>query len=125
MDDIRPIRTDADYDWAIAEVVRYFESEPEIGSIDGDRFDVLSALIAAYEDRHFPMPDVDPIEAIKVLMAETGRTQSDLAELFGSRPRASEVLNRKRALTVDMIHKLAAEWRLPAEVLVKPYHLAA
>ena len=123
--DIRPIKSEADHQWALAEVARYVERQPEVGSPDGDRFDVLSDLIAAYEDRPFPIPDVDPIEAIKAAMAETGKTQSDLAELLGSRPRASEALNGKRALTVDMIHKLSRAWRLPADVLVKPYHLAS
>lgn len=123
--DVRPIRTEADYDWALAEIARYFESQPEIGSPEGDRFDVLSDLIAAYEDRRFPMPDLDPIEVLEVCMAEMGRTQSDLATLFGSRSRASEVLSRKRALTVDMIHKLDRDWGVPPGLMVKPYRRVA
>lgn len=123
--DIRPIKTDADYEWALAEVTRYFEQQPEPGSTEGDRFDVLSDLIAAYEERHFPLPDVDPVEALRAFLEATGRTQQDLAALFGSAPRASEVLRRKRALTVDMIGKLSKEWGMPADVLVRPYRLAA
>ncbi|MCS0504776.1 helix-turn-helix domain-containing protein [Ancylobacter mangrovi] len=125
MMDIRPIKTDADYEWALAEVTRYFEQQPEPGSTEGDRFDVLSDLIAAYEERHFPLPDADPVEALRAFLEATGRTQQDLAVLFGSAPRASEVLRRKRALTVDMIGKLSKEWGIPADVLVRPYRLAA
>lgn len=123
--DIRPLKTDADYEWALAEVTRYFEQQPEPGSTEGDRFDVLSDLIAAYEERHFPLPDADPVEALRAFLEATGRTQQDLAALFGSAPRASEVLRRKRALTVDMIGKLSKEWGIPADVLVRPYRLAA
>lgn len=125
MENIRPIKTPADHEWALAEISRYFDHQPEPGSPDGDRFDVLADLIEAYEDRHFPMPDVEPIDLLKAHMEATDRTQADLAALFGSRPRASEVLNRKRALTVDMIHKLSSEWHIPADCLVKPYHLMA
>jgi len=123
--DIRPIKTDVDYEWALAEVTRYFEQQPEPGSIEGDRFDVLSDLIAAYEERHFPLPDADPVEALRAFLEATGRTQQDLAALLGSAPRASEVLRRKRALTVDMIGKLNKEWGIPADILVRPYRLAA
>ena len=55
MENIRPIKTEADYDWAIAEITKYFENEPEVGSADGDRFDVLATLIEAYEDKHYPI----------------------------------------------------------------------
>ncbi|MFD1333230.1 type II toxin-antitoxin system HigA family antitoxin [Methylopila musalis] len=123
--DIRPIRTEADYDWALAEVERYFDEPPVFGSPDGDRFDVLSTLIAAYEAERFPLPDVDPIDALKAFMESAGKTQADLAQLFGSRPRASEVLNRKRALTLDMIHRLRAAWGLPSDLIAKPYALKA
>jgi len=123
--DIRPIKTDADYEWALAEVTRYFERQPEPDSMEGDRFDVLSDLIAAYEERHFPLPDADPVEALRAFLEATGRTQQDLAALLGSAPRASEVLRRKRALTVDMVGKLSKEWGMPADILVRPYRLAA
>lgn len=123
--DIRPIKTEQDYEWALSEVTRYFDDQPEPGSPEGDRFDVLSDLIAAYEDRHFPLPDADPVEVLSAFLVETGKTQRDLAELLGSAPRASEILRRKRALTVGMINRLNKEWGVPAEVLVRPYHLAA
>lgn len=122
--DIRPIRSQADLDWALAEIAQYFDNQPELGTPEADRFDVLADLIEAYEDKHFPIPDIDPVEFIRAQMENTGRTQADLATLFGSRPRASEVLNRKRALSIDMIYKLSSEWHIPADALVKPYHLA-
>ena len=123
--DIRPIRTAADHEWALAEISLYFDNQPEPGTPEADRFDILADLIEAYEDRHFPMPEVEPVAFLKTHMEATGRTQADLAALFGSRPRASEVLGRKRALTVEMIYKLSREWHIPADCLVKPYHLAA
>jgi HTH-type transcriptional regulator/antitoxin HigA len=124
MENIRPIKTEADYDWAIAEITRYFESEPEVGTPDGDRFDVLATLIEAYEDEHYPIEAPDPVEAIRSHMELFNLSRKALAEVIGSSPRATEVLNRKRALTLDMVFKLNKEWNIPAEVLVQPYHLA-
>jgi len=125
MKDIRPIRTDADYEWALGEVARYFEKEPNRGTPQGDRFEVLLGLIETYEAKHWAISAPDPVEAIKAQMEQTGRTQADLAVLIGSRPRASEILNRQRALTMSMIRKLSADWKIPAEVLIQPYRLAS
>ena len=125
MTDIRPIRTQADLDWALAEIAPYFDNQPEPGTPQGDRFDVLADLIEVYENKHFPIPDLDPIDFLRAHMAMTGRTQVDLAKLLGSTSRASEILRRKRPLTVAMIHKLARGWGIPADALVAPYHLAA
>jgi len=122
--DIRPLKTEADYDWALAEITRYFENEPEVGSPDGDRFDVLATLIEAYEDIHHPIAIPDPVDAIAGHMEMAGVTQSDLAELLGSRARASEILHRKRALTMEMAFKLHQAWHIPADVLIRPYRLA-
>ncbi|RVA91129.1 type II toxin-antitoxin system HigA family antitoxin [Mesorhizobium sp. M7A.F.Ca.US.006.04.2.1] len=124
MENIRPIKTVADYDWAIAEIAKYFENEPEVGSLDGDRFDVLATLIEAYEDKHYPIEAPDPVEAIHSHMELFNLSRKALAEVIGSSPRATEVLNKKRALTLDMVFKLNKEWKIPAEVLVQPYHLA-
>ncbi|ABL68379.1 helix-turn-helix domain-containing protein [Paracoccus denitrificans] len=123
--DVRPIRTEADYQWALAEIAPYFDNQPEPGTPEADRFDVLADLIEAYEDRHHPIPEADPVDLLKAHMEATGRTQADLGRLLGSTPRASEVVNRKRALTVAMIHKISTEWGLPADCLVRPYHLNA
>lgn len=124
MDNIRAIRNDDDLAWAIVEVSAYFDNQPELGTEEADRFDVLSTLIEAYEDEHYPIEAPEPIELIKAHMEMFGRTQADLAVLFDSRSRASEVLNRRRALTVDMIHRLHKAWSIPADCLVEPYHLA-
>jgi len=125
MENIRPIRTDEDLAWALQEVAVYFDHPPAPGTADADRFDVLSDLIEAYENRHHPIAAMEPIELLKAHMDNTSRTQADLAALLRSRSRASEILNRKRALTVEMIFKLSSEWGIPAECLVAPYELAA
>lgn len=124
MENIRPIKTDADYDWAISEITKYFENEPEVGSPDGDRFDVLATLIEAYEDKRYPIEAPDPVEAIQAYMEMADLKQTGLAEVIGSRSRASEVLNRIRPLTMDMAFKIHQHWHIPAEVLIQPYHLA-
>lgn len=121
--DIRPIRTEADYDWALAEIERYFENEPQRGTVDADRFDILTALIEAYETKHWPIEFPDPVDALRDGVAQQRFTQSDLARILGSRSRASEILNRKRAITIDMAHRLFKELHIPAEVLIRPYHL--
>jgi len=120
---IRPIRTDADHEAALKEVERLWNAAP--GSPDADKLDILATLIEAYEAKRYPLPAVDPIDFLKAHMEATGRQQSDLAALLGSKPRASEILNRKRVLTVEMIYKLHAAWGIPAEALVRPYHDAA
>lgn len=123
MDNIRPIRTEADYDWALAEIERYFDDEPAPGTPEAARFDVLAALIEGYEARHWPIDPPDPVEAIRFRMAASGYTQADLANLLGSRSRASELLHRKRGISMEQAHRLHTEWRIPAEVLIRPYHL--
>jgi len=123
MKDIRPLRSEADYDWTLLEVGHYFDHQPNPGTPEGDRFAVLTDLIEAYEAHHWPVGPVDPIEAIRYRMEIGGKTHKDLAALLGSRSRASEILRRKRALTLPMIHRLNSEWGIPAEVLITPYHL--
>lgn len=124
MNNIRAIRTATDLEWAIGEITPYFDNPPGQGTADAERFDVLADLIEAYESRHFTADDLAPIDFLSGFMAMTGRNQSDLADVLGSRSRASEILNRKRALTVEMIFKLNQAWGIPAECLVKPYTLA-
>lgn len=125
MENIRPIRTEDDYDWALSEIARYFENEPEIGSPDGERFDVLATLIEAYEDKHYPISAPDPVTTIAAHMEHHSLPRKALAEVIGSPSRASEILNRKRPLTLEMIHAINTKWRIPADVLIQPYHLAA
>ena len=121
---IRPLKTEADYDAALAEITTYFEREPEPGTPDADRFELLALIIANYEDRHWPIEPPDAIEAIRYRMEQAGYRQADLAKLIGSRSRASEIMNRKRALTLEMAWRLNREWHIPAEALLRPYALA-
>ena len=119
--DIKPIRTDDDHAEALAEIGRLWGAE--MGTPEADRLDVLATLVEAYEEKRWPIGEADPIDVLKYAITEMGHTQSELANLLGSRSRASEVLNRKRALTVNMINKIHREWHIPAEVLIRPYHL--
>ena len=120
----RPIRTEAEYMAALAEVEPYFTREPEADSAEADRFDLLTLLIEDYEERHHPIGPPHPIEMIRHRMRTAGYTQADFGELLGSRARASEVLAKKRRLTLPMIWKLSQQWNIPAEALVAPYRLA-
>lgn len=123
MMDIRPLHSEAEYDAALAEIERYFVNEPAPGSEDADRFDLLALVIADYEAKHWPISAPDPVEAIKERMERNGYGQRDLAALLGSRSRASEILSRKRPLTMEMAWKLNREWGIPAESLIRPYEL--
>jgi HTH-type transcriptional regulator/antitoxin HigA len=116
--EVRPIRSEADYDAALKEIEQYFDQEPKPGSPEADRFDILAALIGAYEQEHWPIEPPDAISAIREIMALRHYTQSDLATLLGSRSRASEILNRRRSLTMEQARKLHREWRIPAESLL-------
>ena len=120
--DVRPLRNEKDYDWAIREVSRYFESEPKPGSADGDRFEVLSMLIRAYEDENMALKHGDPVDVLHFAIESMGRSQAQLAGLIG-RNRASEILNRVRPLTLEMIRIISKEWHLPIETLAGQYTL--
>jgi HTH-type transcriptional regulator/antitoxin HigA len=121
--EIKPIRTETEYDTALKEIASYFENEPEPGSPEADRFELLALVIDAYESKHWPIDPPDPVEAIKIHMEQTERTQADLARLLGSASRASEIIRRKRHLTIEMVWTLSREWHIPAESLIKPYEL--
>lgn len=122
MKNIVPIKDDASHRVALAEIDRLWGSQA--GTQAGDRLDVLMTLADDYERRRWPVEDIDPVEAVKARMANAGRTRKDLEAIIGSSGRASEILNRKRHLTLRMIWKLVREWRMPAEVLIRPYDLA-
>lgn len=115
---IRPIKTPEDYAQAVATIERLMNAAPD--SPDEDRLDVLATLVQAYEDRHWPMHPPDPIEAILFRMEQRGMTRHDLEPYIGSKGRVSEVLNRKRPLTMAMIRKLHDGLGIPAEVLIRP-----
>jgi len=121
--DIRPIRSEEDYDWALGEIAPYFDNIPEKGTNEADRFDVLAGLIAAYEATNHPIEALSPVDMISTYMEEAGLKQRDFADVVGSVSRASEFLNRKRPLSISAIQKIHKAWRLPAEVLIQPYHL--
>jgi HTH-type transcriptional regulator/antitoxin HigA len=115
--EIKPIRTEADYEAALAEVERLWGSEP--GMPDGDRFEVLFTLIEAYEEKHYPILPPDPVEAIKYYMDSRGLDRRNLEQYIGPSGRVSEVLSGKRPLTLAMIRKLNAGLGIPAEVLIQ------
>ncbi len=123
--DVRALHDEADYDWALAEVARYFATPPEKDTADADRFDVLADLIEAYEQRRWPIEPAEPVDAIRFAMELKGLTQADLGRLLGSRSRASEVLSGRRALTPRMMSKLHRSWGVPAESLLKALDDAA
>jgi HTH-type transcriptional regulator/antitoxin HigA len=117
---IRPIRSEADYDAALDEIERYFENEPKPGTPEADRFDLLALIIEDYERKRWPIEPPDTIDAIRYRMETGGYTQADLGRLLGSRQRASDILARKRPLTMRMAWKLHREWDIPAEALITP-----
>ncbi len=120
--EIRPIRTEEDYQNALDEIERLFDAPP--GTPDGDRLEVLTTLVETYEDEHFSIPAPDPIEALNYYMESRGLTRKDLEPIMGSRARVSEVLNRKRPLTLNMIRHLNSELGISADVLIAPYPTA-
>jgi len=119
--DIKPIRTLRDYKTTLAEIERLFDAKP--GTPDGDRLDVLATLVEAYEQQHFPILPPDPVEAILYFMESRGLSRKDLEPYLGSRAKVSEVLNRKRPLSIEMIRRLHEGLGIPAEVLIQPYEL--
>jgi HTH-type transcriptional regulator / antitoxin HigA len=122
--EIRPIRTDADHEAVVTEIWRLMEMEPEPGSPQGDRLEVLAMLSEAYEAKHHPVEPADPIDTIEFMMEQKGLERSDLEPALGQSGRVSEVLNRKRPLSINMIRGLVSLLDIPADILVRPYRLA-
>lgn len=119
--EIKPIKTKADYEKALHEIERLWDAEP--GSPDGDKLDVLTTLVETYEEKNHPIPPPDPVEAILHHMESQGLSRRDLEPYIGTRARVSEVINRKRPLTLTMIRKLQSGLGISAEILVQPYEL--
>jgi antitoxin component HigA of HigAB toxin-antitoxin module len=122
--DIWPIRTDEDHRAALAAIEACWGA-PD-GTEESDKLDVLLALVELYEAKRWPIEiaeTFDPIDVLQYAIDELGHSQAELAELLGSRSRASEVLSRRRALTVEMIHKIGEGWKIPADLLVRPYKI--
>jgi HTH-type transcriptional regulator/antitoxin HigA len=118
---IRPIRTKADHRAALKEVERLWDADP--GTPEGDVVDVLTTLIEVYEATHFPIDAPDPIAAILFMMEQKGLTRRDLEPAIGSRGRVSEVLSRKRPLTLPMVRALSSLLDIPTDVLAQPYQV--
>jgi len=117
--DIRPIKTETDYKAALHEIERLMHAE--LDTPEGDRLDILVTLVEAYEAKHYPMAGPDPIAAILHRMEALSMTRKDLEPLLGTRRRVSEVLARKRPLSLPMIRNIARTMRIPAAVLIQPY----
>ena len=118
--EIKPIKNEADYQAALAEIEQLFDALPD--TPEGHRLEVLTTLVEVYEDKHYNLPMPDPIEAILYHLESRGLSRRDLEAYIGSRARVSEVLNRKRPLTMEMIRNLHKGLGIPAEVLIQPYH---
>jgi HTH-type transcriptional regulator / antitoxin HigA len=118
---IKPIRNDEDYQTTLAEIDQLFDAESN--SPDGEKLEILITLVEAYENENYPIGLPDPIEAIKYHLESRGLTRRDLEPYIGSRARVSEVMNRKRQLTLNMIRRLSAGLGIPAEALIQPYEI--
>ncbi|MFC4874796.1 helix-turn-helix domain-containing protein [Negadavirga shengliensis] len=116
---ITPIRNQEDYQKALDRLEEIFDAKK--GTELGDELEILSILIDRYENENFPIGMPDPIEAIKFRMEQMGMKQKDLAEVVGFKSRVSEILNKKRKLTLDMIRKLSNTLHIPTEVLIQDY----
>lgn len=119
--ELRPIRTKKDYQAALAETERLWDAPAK--SAQADRLDVLTLLIEQYERQHFPIADPDPIDFLNHVMEARGLTRKDLEPYIGPRGRVSDILNRVRPMTLEMIRRLAEGLNLPVEVLIRPYPL--
>ena len=119
--DVHPIKTDADYQAALKRIEALFAAAPN--SPQADELEVLATLLEAYEDHLFAIPAPDPVEAVKYYMESRGLSRKDLEPYIGNRARVSEILNRKRPLTLRMIQRLHSELGIPAEALVQSYQI--
>lgn len=119
--DIRPIRTHADHEAALREIERLWGAPA--GSPEGDKLDVLATLVDVYESAQWPVDASDPVDLLRYLIEDAGHTQQELAEIIGSKSRASEILGRRRALTIDMIDRISNAWKVPRGLLAVPYDI--
>ena len=119
--ELKPIKTETDYEKALERLELIFEAAPE--TKEGDEAEILSLLIENYENQYYPIDAPDPIEAIKIRMEELNLKQKDLIGVIGGKSRVSEILNKKKRLTVDMIRELERMLQISASVLVNNYKL--
>lgn len=118
---IKLIKTEADYEQALARIYELMQLELEPGTVLGDELEVMALLVKDYENQHYPMPKPHPIEAIRFRLDQMGLSEADLSAILGSRSRKSEILSGQRKLSLDMIRKLNAALKIPAEVLIAAY----
>jgi len=118
---LKPIKTESDHDAALRAIERLCGAEE--GTPEGDRLDILTTLVEAYEDAHFPMDMPDPIEAIKFRLEQQGEDKKALIGIIGNRTRVYEVLRRDRPLSLSMIRRLNKRFQIPADVLIRPVRL--
>ncbi|MBF0342066.1 MAG: helix-turn-helix domain-containing protein [Magnetococcales bacterium] len=118
--EIQLIKNEQDYDAALAEVERLMDADPDPDTPEGDRLDILTTLIAAYEDRYHAIELPDPVDAIRFRMEQMGLSRKELEPFIGSRARVAEILNRKRQLSLEMIRRLHKGLKIPANVLIQP-----
>jgi HTH-type transcriptional regulator / antitoxin HigA len=114
--DIRPIKTEKDYNFSIKRIEELWSSKKD--TPEGDELDLLVTLVESYEMKHYPIPPPDPIDAIKFRMEQMGMNKADMVKYLGSQSRVSEVLNRKRSLTLKMVRSLYKGLKIPAEILL-------
>ena len=120
---IRRIRDEASHRETLREIERLWNAAP--GTEERETVGVLADLVELYESRHHRVPDADPIEVLEFAISDMGRSQKELGIVLGSSSRASEVMNRRRALTIDMIDKISRAWHIPVAALAKPYRLVS
>ncbi|EPR68064.1 helix-turn-helix domain-containing protein [Cyclobacterium qasimii] len=119
--DIKPIKTEVDYHMALNRLEEIFDAQ--VGTPESDEADILGLMIDEYENKYYPIEAPDPIEAIKIRMEEMQLKQVDLVNEFGGKNRVSEILNKRRKLTVEMIRKLETRLNLSASLLIKDYQI--
>src|SRR4051812_33407603 len=122
--EIRPIRSDKDHRLALAEIEKLWDADED--TPEGDKLDILVTLVENYEERRWPSKSrrrFDPVDVLHFAIDELGHTQAELGKLLGSRSRASEILARRRPLTLEMIQKITARWKIPADLLVQRYRV--
>jgi HTH-type transcriptional regulator / antitoxin HigA len=119
--DLRTLRTDQDYKKALQQVELLWDSKPD--TPDFEKLNILTLLVEDYEKRNHPIEHPDPIEFIKQIMEDRGLTRKDMETIIGPRGRVSDILTKKRPLTLDMIRRLSDQLQIPVEVLVRPYHV--
>jgi HTH-type transcriptional regulator/antitoxin HigA len=117
--EIKPIKTKTDYNLALERLDLLFDAKKD--SVEGDELEVLGILIDQYENENFPIGFPDPIEAIKFRMEQMGYNQKDLTEIIGLKSRASEILHKKRKLSLEMIRQLHERLNIPTDVLIQSY----